>query len=252
MSTHGGYDYGIEDKILRKNIPGRYSSWEKDEDEEGPKARAEWIDREEGIDESEEDLNPSETLLPPQTTAASSSSSNSSGYSGTTRTGPKGVLQDYKEHQRIEQHNRELTKLENEEKYRKEAYGATRPVHALEFHSKSPAQPDDKDDDNEDDCSESSDVDHELRMLREQRLMAIQAASGMPLFGEVKEVNAMQFLEAVDGEVASTHSLTHSFCYTHMLLGHTHTHTHEYRLMYVMCMGFGSWLHCISSGLLPR
>ena len=38
------FDYGLEDKILRQNIPGRYSGWDKDDDEEGPRSRAEWGD----------------------------------------------------------------------------------------------------------------------------------------------------------------------------------------------------------------
>ena len=28
-------DWGLEDKFLRKNIPGRYEHWDKDSDEEG-------------------------------------------------------------------------------------------------------------------------------------------------------------------------------------------------------------------------
>ena len=31
--AHGDYDYGLEDKLLRKNIPGRYSTWEDDDHE---------------------------------------------------------------------------------------------------------------------------------------------------------------------------------------------------------------------------
>jgi hypothetical protein len=34
----------LEDQILKKNIPGKYSWWDKDSDEEGEKARAEWFD----------------------------------------------------------------------------------------------------------------------------------------------------------------------------------------------------------------
>jgi hypothetical protein len=34
----------LEDQILKKNIPGKCSWWDKDSDEEGEKARAEWFD----------------------------------------------------------------------------------------------------------------------------------------------------------------------------------------------------------------
>ena len=35
----------LEDKILKKNIPGKCTWWEKDSDDEGEGARADWVDR---------------------------------------------------------------------------------------------------------------------------------------------------------------------------------------------------------------
>lgn len=43
----------LEDKILKKNIPGKYTWWEKDSDEEGEGARAEWVDEEASDPEAE-------------------------------------------------------------------------------------------------------------------------------------------------------------------------------------------------------
>lgn len=43
----------LEDKILKKNIPGKYTWWDKDSDEEGERARADWIDREASDPEAE-------------------------------------------------------------------------------------------------------------------------------------------------------------------------------------------------------
>lgn len=43
----------LEDKILKKNIPGKYTWWEKDSDEEGEGARADWVDREASDPETE-------------------------------------------------------------------------------------------------------------------------------------------------------------------------------------------------------
>lgn len=43
----------LEDKILKKNIPGKYTWWEKDSDEEGQKARADWVDRDASDPEAE-------------------------------------------------------------------------------------------------------------------------------------------------------------------------------------------------------
>lgn len=43
----------LEDKILKKNIPGKYTWWEKDSDEEGAGARADWVDREASDPEKE-------------------------------------------------------------------------------------------------------------------------------------------------------------------------------------------------------
>lgn len=43
----------LEDKILKKNIPGKYTWWDKDSDEEGAGARADWVDREASDPETE-------------------------------------------------------------------------------------------------------------------------------------------------------------------------------------------------------
>lgn len=43
----------LEDKILKKNIPGKYTWWDKDSDEEGEGARADWVDREASDPETE-------------------------------------------------------------------------------------------------------------------------------------------------------------------------------------------------------
>jgi hypothetical protein len=44
---------GLEDKILKQNIPGKYTWWDKDSDEVGPGARAEWLDPDESDPEKE-------------------------------------------------------------------------------------------------------------------------------------------------------------------------------------------------------
>lgn len=51
--THNAKKGDLEDKILKKNIPGKYTWWDKDSDEEGEGARADWVDREASDPEAE-------------------------------------------------------------------------------------------------------------------------------------------------------------------------------------------------------
>lgn len=87
----------LEDKILKKNIPGKYTWWEKDSDEEGSLHDS---DEEPGSGEPKQtDMQKvqkwEEQEIPkPLQMAALNNLRN--GQSGAANTGPKGVLQDYK------------------------------------------------------------------------------------------------------------------------------------------------------------
>jgi len=85
--SHGGCDYGLEDKMLRKNIAGRYSTWEKDSDEEGPSSRTEWRKESNESHFSKKCTVDRASLSPPR-----------HAVNGRGRAGPKGVLEDYREH----------------------------------------------------------------------------------------------------------------------------------------------------------
>jgi hypothetical protein len=172
------YDYGLEDKILRKNIPGRYSTWEDEE----PERRARG-------DEEHDDGDARNG----RHTAPSSSSSSAEVPSASARDGPqtgsKGVLADYREHCAMEAESRRSDNAEALSAWRQAAFGAMR----------APA-------------SESSaavraeDEDIELAVLRQRRLMEMRAAEVFkPVFGQVRDVTPMELLSAIDDEVQRAH-----------------------------------------------
>jgi len=165
------YDYGLEDKLLRKNIPGRYSTWEDEE----PERRARDEDDSDDIDQSQRDE-----------IALTSNCSEEPSLSRTDgpQTGSKGVLADYREHCRLESEARQEDQAEALNAWRQAAYGST-----------STPVP-------ETSNKVDGDVDSELATLRRRRLQEIQATREIkPVFGQVREVNPMEMLSAIDDEV---------------------------------------------------
>jgi hypothetical protein len=169
------YDYGIEDKILRKNIPGRYSTWEDEE----PERRAR------GDEERDDDNARNGRHMAPSSSSSSSAEVPSASARDGPQTGSKGVLADYREHCAMEAESRRSDNAEALSAWRQAAFGAVR----------APA-------------SESSaavggeDEDSELAVLRQRRLMEMRAAEVFkPVFGQVRDVTPMELLSAIDDEV---------------------------------------------------
>lgn len=175
LMSHGDYDYGLEDKLLRKNIPGRYTTWEKDCDEEGSKARSEW-------QETTAVCADSPTFAPVVNMESSVATS-----TGGPNTGIKGVLRDYRDEQARTIAEREADKEEARAAWHQEAYGTVfREEHAaISTH-----------------VAQSHTSDGEKQYLRQRRLLELRSSGGLPLFGEVREVNAFGFLDAIENEVS--------------------------------------------------
>ena len=189
--AHAYYDYGLEDKLLRKNIPGRYGTWE--DDERGP--------RPDPVDNSDEDGREAGSLEaggapglggdhanPSQPDSPGNFGGGGEGGGG-RRTGVKGVLQDYNEH--VAHSNAARLEEEREAKaaYRRAAYGATR---ADDGGAALPCATD-----------ELSELEAVKCALRAHRLAELKGSASLPLFGEVREVSALELLSAIDDEVGT-------------------------------------------------
>mmetsp|Transcript_32371 Transcript_32371/g.85050 ORF Transcript_32371/g.85050 Transcript_32371/m.85050 type:complete len:368 (+) Transcript_32371:241-1344(+) len=213
MTLTGGdtaYDWGLEDKMLRTNIPGRYTQWDKDDDEEegGKNYRAEWIDPGEGADEAGaagQPMNESQRMERdvadlqrkiaagmPETVAKTSYA-----HQMGAKTGPKGVLNDYKEHKRIEAHNKQVDKLHREAVLNRMAYGATASNTLSLAQERIDAQvaQQEREAEEEADAAEEEDF---LSKFREARIRELQSASTQPVFGNIVEVAAHEYCEAID------------------------------------------------------
>lgn len=169
--------------MLKKNIPGRYSWWDKDDDEEGERARAEWVDSEGSDNEgkSQSDFSKMQQLADDGVPEPVRNSSYVKARGG--RTGPKGVIEDYKEHKKAEAEQREYDEAFRNAVLQRMACGA-KMVRVVD-------DEEDLDDDEDDDFQ---------REFRQRRIEELRAAHQAPVFGQVKEVSAFQFLDEINDE----------------------------------------------------
>lgn len=150
--SHGGYDYGLEDKILRKNIPGRYGTWEKESDE----MRSEWLEPEVKIEEphlDSPDVSEVDVMNGPQT-------------------GPKGVLNHHKAHRKEEAESRRLEADDRQAELLRVTRSSTQ-------------------------STSLNDDETELSSIRLRRLRELKEEYRAPIFGDVHEVDAVQFLDCL-------------------------------------------------------
>mmetsp|Transcript_56833 Transcript_56833/g.128798 ORF Transcript_56833/g.128798 Transcript_56833/m.128798 type:complete len:313 (+) Transcript_56833:114-1052(+) len=177
--SHGGCDYGLEDKMLRKNIAGRYSTWEKDSDEEGPSSRTEWRKESNESHFSKKCTVDRASLSPPR-----------HAVNGRGRAGPKGVLEDYREHLEV---NAMAIAAEAEERRTEillHCYGTTgSPKFLADVHD---FAGDSEDDDEEDRAA--------CERYRAQRQAELQSEALLPVFGAVKKVSTIGLVDAIDSQ----------------------------------------------------
>ena len=180
----------LEDAFLKKNVPGRYSSWADNDDDR--RAGDDLDDASNAdISDSEDDEYYFEGLPPNSSTTTASTQQSQLRPSGNT--GVKGVLADYREAKRIEQ----LTKDE-ERKDRLEAlHRATRPAVSDRI---SNGRKDVINDKNDSGDSELDDSDDEfLQQFRSQRLAQLQSTStSHPTFGSLTQTSPEDYVTLVD------------------------------------------------------
>lgn len=183
MNRLDDHDWGLEDRILRKNIPGRFSWWDKDGDEEGPNARAEWLDPESDEAAAEAQRTDAQRMQwcaendIPQPVAQSAYARQHG-----AQTGPKGVLNDYRQHQREEWADKQAAQQHREAVLHRMAHGtivAAPPPVAEE---------------------DSESEDEFVKAYRAERRRELRGTSSHPVFGAVREVTAFQLLDELDKE----------------------------------------------------
>ena len=120
-------------------------------------------------------------------------------------TGGKGVLEDYKEAQRITKRQNETRALKQREAWKKHGY-AQKDI-KVKSESAAKFEKAQRDDDEEDDSDEEAFFE-KFRMLRMQQLSAV---ASLPQFGQVKSVGKYEFVDTVDEADPRTFVVVHVY-----------------------------------------
>lgn len=185
MNRLDDHDWGLEDRLLRTNIPGRFSWWDKDADEVGDKARAEWIDPksdEAAAFAAQNDMQKMKWCA--DNDVPEPLAKNAYARQTGAKTGPKGVLADYKQHREDEFEHKLF-----EERYRQAVLN--RMALGARVEAPTPAA---------EESEEDSEDEEFMRAYREERRRELTASHSHPVFGGVREVTAFQFLDEIDKE----------------------------------------------------
>jgi hypothetical protein len=192
---------------------------EKEDDEVGPNARADWVDTE--AEESEgvtlasagDPAGPwvQNPDIPEPLRRAAMAEYQREQWERGNQTGVKGVLADYREHQNMVHMERERAALERKEVLRRMCYGATFTAEP----AATVVKPRDADDDGVDEEEEEADF---MESYRAQRMQELQGGAGSAitntgrdLFGEVKEVDKFQMVDEIDKESRGVAVVVHLY-----------------------------------------
>lgn len=184
----------LEDKFLKQNVPGRYSSWTDDAD--GPRHQEEeqksCCNSDNDDDDSEDDEFYFRDL---PTTAAQQQQARTTTTMMPLRptgnnTGVKGVIADYKEAQREEQLQKAKDHLENMQRLRRATQPAIRPRDNDVSDDRKIQQLDSDSDDDDDEF---------LKQFRMQRIAQLKEQSNaLPTFGTLSSKSPYDYVQLVD------------------------------------------------------
>ena len=189
----------LEDQILKKNIPGKYSSWEGNNDD---------LRKEDDDDDYDEVQTSNDEIQQQETFIRSGNDKN---------TGVKGVLADYKESKRMDGRKQEMERLETKQALDRQLNGGQLKVGELSISANSieqrrrtkEAQTNDDESSNEDSYEDSDD--DFLSSYRQKRLLQLQSCADWPSFGELMDVTPVQFSEIVDKTDPRVHVVIHLY-----------------------------------------
>lgn len=195
----------LEDRILKKNIPGKYTWWD-EYNENQPADRNEEANYDEYGNTAADE--PQETI---GHHAAAASASNDSAppsarSSSSTKAGIKGVLENYKLDQEEAKRQALIDRLEKEQIVERNTIGTKmKPgevsisLNATIEERKRLERLQRRQQSNDDDIdSDVDDDDDFIARYRQQRLQQLQQQRALPEFGGVEDVNPIQYSKAVD------------------------------------------------------
>lgn len=181
----------LEDKFLKQNVPGRYSSWTDDADDKNCPRHQE--DQQSCCNSDDDDDSEDDEFyfrdLPPTAQQATMP------LRSTGNTGVKGVIADYKEAQREEQLQKAEDRLDNIQRLQRATQPAIRPRdNALdEKKTQQPGIDSDSDDDDDEDDDEF------LKKFRMQRIAQLKEKSNaLPTFGTLSSKSPEDYVQLVD------------------------------------------------------
>ena len=199
----------LEDKFLKKNIPGRYSSWVEENDDKKHCNAEDISDSEtddefyfQGLPNSSSAKNPPPPAQQPQIRQSGN-------------TGVKGVLADYKEAQQLKRLAKEEENLEKLEAL----YNATHPTIRKSEHTTTVKDKQICSGDSSSDLDDSDDDDEFLKRFRNQRIAELQeqqqqqrsksTSKQLQTFGTLSLVTPQEYVQIVDDmdNTTSTHYL---------------------------------------------
>eukprot|EP00568_Trieres_chinensis_P012997 CAMPEP_0183299498 /NCGR_PEP_ID=MMETSP0160_2-20130417/6221_1 /TAXON_ID=2839 ORGANISM="Odontella Sinensis, Strain Grunow 1884" /NCGR_SAMPLE_ID=MMETSP0160_2 /ASSEMBLY_ACC=CAM_ASM_000250 /LENGTH=327 /DNA_ID=CAMNT_0025461753 /DNA_START=18 /DNA_END=1001 /DNA_ORIENTATION=+ len=193
----------LEDRFLRRNIPGRYSQWDEDDHDE--------IERDGESDGEPERL--------PTNSGTDAAPPRHEPRPGRHNTGVKGVIADRRAHKEEEAYRRNLEQAERRDMLDRAVRGSEMGFGETSL-SLSAAQDRrrrelaSREDGSSDSGGESSDSDENenfMRRYRNRRLEELRAASLPPVYGEIKEVSPDEFSRAVDDSDPRTSLVVHIY-----------------------------------------
>lgn len=225
----------LEDRILKQNIPGKYSSWHDDDDDDEKKQLLDVDENDFNHSEEEEDIdnddgcNPRKKNNTPlvqsdwkqarkQDGSKTLQVETLEGRQRQTRrgakngsTGVKGVLNDYRTAREEEKQRRTIERLEREEIWKRTTQGATlRPgelamsAAATEERLRSERRvkevewPSWREEETKGDDNGDDDDEEFLERYRRQRVQQLRAASSWPVYGEIREATPTEYIDVID------------------------------------------------------
>jgi hypothetical protein len=207
----------LEDKILKKNIPGKYTWWDKDSDEEGEKERVIENDNDEPLTDEQiaekkmtdmQKVQKWEEVDMPKPLQIAALNNMRGTQAGAAHTGPKGVLADYKQAKKDMELQYEIDQQYKEMLIEKVSNGVhmmpgetsisaatMNAIAAAEVRRDQEDQSGLKGTVEKDDAAEDEEF---LKSYRDTRLSQLKYSTNHPTFGEIRECDPFEFTDEVD------------------------------------------------------
>lgn len=203
----------LEEKFLKKNVPGKYSQWADYQDDDEPKR---YID--DGGDEEDEQQQQNEL----DSGALDNKPNSYQRYTTTKKqgknTGVKGILSDYRESKRFEKLENEEKQIERSDAFRRETEGSILNLGeqsisiAAEIQKKKEEGRGESD--SESDDSDFLDDDEFLQSYRRTRLLQMEKEklNVYPVYGSVTEVDSLiKFADIIDQADSRVYCIFHLY-----------------------------------------